>query len=46
VLFRVIDEPAINLNARDVGYLEPLSSMIFLAAFFQQRTLIDLKLQE
>jgi hypothetical protein len=41
LLFRVIDESAINLNARDVGYLGPLSFVIFLAAFFQPRTTVD-----
>jgi len=44
LLFWIIDEPIINLNARDVGYLEPLWSSIFLATFFQQRTIPDGKL--
>ena len=44
--FWVIDEPTINFNARDVGNLDPCSSLIFLAAFFQQRTVCNLKLLE
>ncbi len=48
LLFRfwVIDEPTINLNVRDVGYLGPPSSLIFLAVFFQQRTVCNMKLLE
>jgi hypothetical protein len=41
--FWVIDELAFNQNARDVGYLEPFLSFIFLVAFFQHRTMPDRK---
>jgi hypothetical protein len=46
LVFWDVDEPPVNRNARDVGYLGPLSSLIFLAVFFQQRTIGDMKLQE
>jgi hypothetical protein len=44
--FWVIDELEININARNVGYLDPVSSFIFLAAFFQQKTVWNMKLLE
>jgi hypothetical protein len=46
LLLHLIYGPVINLNARDVGDLEPLSPFAFLAVLFQQRTIINIKIQK
>ena len=44
LLLHLIDGPVINLNARDVIDLEPLSLFVFLATLFQHWTIINIKL--
>jgi hypothetical protein len=46
LLLHLIYGPVINLNARDVGDLEPLSRFDFLVVLFQQRTVINIKIQK